>query len=70
LTLESPNSKAENKPTPHTLGSIDMFKTLFKCILDIVVDVVALVDGTCAIGDGGYGIVVWEANGRKRHGDQ
>jgi len=47
-----------------------MFKTLFKCIFDIVVDVVALVDGTCAIGDGGYGIVVWEANGRKRHGDQ
>jgi len=43
-----------------------MFKTLFKCIFDIVVDVVALVDGTCTIGDGGYGMVVWEANGRKR----
>lgn len=65
-----PNLKDENKPTPDTLGSIDMFKTLFKCIFDIVVDVLALVDGTCTIGDGGHGIVVGEVNGRERHGDQ
>jgi len=46
-----------------------MFKALIECIFDPLMDVFALVNGACTIGDGGDGIVVREGDVRKRHGN-